>query len=72
MLHKFIDVLIDRSMQGGPDWTCVLVGFTSGYVRMYTEVIVAAGHHRYNVVPSTAGAVTTHNKNPCLTTTTLL
>ncbi|XP_076441806.1 rab3 GTPase-activating protein non-catalytic subunit-like [Babylonia areolata] len=26
-----------RSTQGAPDWTCVIVGFTSGYVRMYTE-----------------------------------
>ena len=27
-----------RSSQGAPDWTCVILGFTSGYVRMYTEV----------------------------------
>ncbi|KAK7104713.1 rab3 GTPase-activating protein non-catalytic subunit-like [Littorina saxatilis] len=26
-----------RSTQGAPDWTCVVVGFSSGYVRMYTE-----------------------------------
>ncbi|KAL8566839.1 hypothetical protein ACOMHN_052237 [Nucella lapillus] len=26
-----------RSTQGAPDWTCVIVGFSSGYVRMYTE-----------------------------------
>ncbi|XP_071079517.1 rab3 GTPase-activating protein non-catalytic subunit-like [Haliotis cracherodii] len=26
-----------RSTQGGPDWTCVIVGFSSGYIRMYTE-----------------------------------
>lgn len=26
-----------RSMQGGPDWTCVIVGFSSGYIRFYTE-----------------------------------
>lgn len=26
-----------RSTQGGPDWTCVILGFTSGYVRIYTE-----------------------------------
>lgn len=25
--------------QTTPDWTCILVGFTSGYVRFYTEVI---------------------------------
>lgn len=26
-----------RSTQGAPDWTCVIVGFSSGYIRMYTE-----------------------------------
>lgn len=26
-----------RSSHGAPDWTCVVVGYTSGYVRMYTE-----------------------------------
>ncbi|XP_064622253.1 rab3 GTPase-activating protein non-catalytic subunit-like isoform X3 [Lineus longissimus] len=26
-----------RSSQGGPDWTCIIVGFSTGYVRMYTE-----------------------------------
>ncbi|XP_074517080.1 rab3 GTPase-activating protein non-catalytic subunit isoform X3 [Sebastes fasciatus] len=26
-----------RSSTGRPDWTCVVVGFTSGYVRFYTE-----------------------------------
>ncbi|XP_045164449.2 rab3 GTPase-activating protein non-catalytic subunit-like [Mercenaria mercenaria] len=26
-----------RSTQGAPDWTCVLVGFNTGFVRMYTE-----------------------------------
>ncbi|XP_037796977.1 rab3 GTPase-activating protein non-catalytic subunit-like [Penaeus monodon] len=26
-----------QSSTGGPDWTCVIVGFTSGYVAMYTE-----------------------------------
>ncbi|XP_033735108.1 rab3 GTPase-activating protein non-catalytic subunit-like [Pecten maximus] len=26
-----------RSTQGGPDWTCVIVGFSSGHLRMYTE-----------------------------------
>ncbi|XP_029643164.1 rab3 GTPase-activating protein non-catalytic subunit isoform X2 [Octopus sinensis] len=26
-----------KSMQGAPDWTCVIVGFSSGYIRMYTE-----------------------------------
>lgn len=31
-------VCICRSSTGRPDWTCVVVGFTSGYVRFYTEV----------------------------------
>ncbi|XP_042857706.1 rab3 GTPase-activating protein non-catalytic subunit-like [Penaeus japonicus] len=26
-----------QSSTGGPDWTCVIAGFTSGYVAMYTE-----------------------------------
>ncbi|KAL3873895.1 hypothetical protein ACJMK2_036974 [Sinanodonta woodiana] len=26
-----------RSTHGGPDWTCVVVGFSTGYIRMYTE-----------------------------------
>ncbi|KAG8443778.1 hypothetical protein GDO86_009093 [Hymenochirus boettgeri] len=26
-----------RSSTGCPDWTCIVVGFTSGYVRFYTE-----------------------------------
>ncbi|KAH3851377.1 hypothetical protein DPMN_093857 [Dreissena polymorpha] len=26
------------STQGAPDWTCVLVGLSSGFVRIYTEV----------------------------------
>ncbi|WAR19500.1 RBGPR-like protein [Mya arenaria] len=26
-----------RSTQGGPDWTCVLLGFSSGFLRFYTE-----------------------------------
>jgi len=32
--------LLFRSTHGGPDWTCVIVGFSSGYVRMYTEVVL--------------------------------
>lgn len=31
-------VLVCRSSTGQPDWTCVVVGFTTGYVRFYTEV----------------------------------
>ena len=27
-----------RSTQGAPDWTCVIVGFSSGHIRIYTEV----------------------------------
>ncbi|XP_042225418.1 rab3 GTPase-activating protein non-catalytic subunit-like isoform X1 [Homarus americanus] len=26
-----------QSSTGGPDWTCVIIGLTSGYVAMYTE-----------------------------------
>ncbi|RUS87661.1 hypothetical protein EGW08_004584 [Elysia chlorotica] len=26
-----------RSTHGGPDWTCIIVGFSSGYVRMYSQ-----------------------------------
>lgn len=26
-----------QSSTGGPDWTCIIVGFSSGYVAMYTE-----------------------------------
>uniref|UniRef100_A0A672VE30 RAB3 GTPase activating non-catalytic protein subunit 2 n=1 Tax=Strigops habroptila TaxID=2489341 RepID=A0A672VE30_STRHB len=29
--------LCNRSSTGRPDWTCIVVGFTSGYVRFYTE-----------------------------------
>uniref|UniRef100_A0A673CUN6 RAB3 GTPase activating protein subunit 2 (non-catalytic) n=1 Tax=Sphaeramia orbicularis TaxID=375764 RepID=A0A673CUN6_9TELE len=28
---------VQMSSTGRPDWTCVVVGFTSGYVRFYTE-----------------------------------
>lgn len=27
-----------QSSQGAPEWSCVMVGFTTGHVRMYTEV----------------------------------
>ncbi|EDV20322.1 uncharacterized protein TRIADDRAFT_61281 [Trichoplax adhaerens] len=26
-----------RSSQGGPDWTCIVVGFSSGYIRIYEQ-----------------------------------
>uniref|UniRef100_G3UMM7 RAB3 GTPase activating non-catalytic protein subunit 2 n=1 Tax=Loxodonta africana TaxID=9785 RepID=G3UMM7_LOXAF len=29
-----------RSSTGRPDWTCIVVGFTSGYVRFYTEGVL--------------------------------
>uniref|UniRef100_A0A3B3VK31 RAB3 GTPase activating protein subunit 2 (non-catalytic) n=1 Tax=Poecilia latipinna TaxID=48699 RepID=A0A3B3VK31_9TELE len=32
--RMFLD---NRSSTGRPDWTCIVVGFTSGYVRFYTE-----------------------------------
>ncbi|NP_001004528.1 rab3 GTPase-activating protein non-catalytic subunit [Danio rerio] len=28
-----------RSSTGRPDWTCIVVGFSSGYVRFYTELL---------------------------------
>lgn len=31
-------ICVYRSSTGQPDWTCVVVGFTTGYVRFYTEV----------------------------------
>lgn len=34
--------LWNRSSTGRPDWTCIVVGFTSGYVRFYTEVCFLA------------------------------
>uniref|UniRef100_A0A8C7Q105 RAB3 GTPase activating protein subunit 2 (non-catalytic) n=1 Tax=Oncorhynchus mykiss TaxID=8022 RepID=A0A8C7Q105_ONCMY len=30
-------VCVFRSSTGRPDWTCIVVGFSSGYVRFYTE-----------------------------------
>lgn len=27
-----------RSSQGSPDWTCIVAGFTSGYMRIYLQV----------------------------------
>lgn len=27
-----------KSSHCGPDWTCIVAGFSSGYVRFYTEV----------------------------------
>lgn len=33
-----MSVVCGRSSTGRPDWTCIVVGFTSGYVRFYTEV----------------------------------
>lgn len=26
-----------KSSPGSPDWTCMIIGFSDGYVRMYTE-----------------------------------
>ena len=39
MLQILLTILC-RSSQGGPDWTCILVGFSSGYLRVFTEVRV--------------------------------
>ena len=30
---------IHRSSQGSPDWTCIVAGFTSGYMRIYLQVL---------------------------------
>lgn len=35
---RFTGSVCPRSSTGRPDWTCIVVGFTSGYVRFYTEV----------------------------------
>ena len=32
------NLLCPSSSRSVPDWTCIIVGFTTGYVRMYTEV----------------------------------
>uniref|UniRef100_A0A8C7Q025 RAB3 GTPase activating protein subunit 2 (non-catalytic) n=1 Tax=Oncorhynchus mykiss TaxID=8022 RepID=A0A8C7Q025_ONCMY len=32
-------VCVFRSSTGRPDWTCIVVGFSSGYVRFYTELL---------------------------------
>uniref|UniRef100_A0A8C7FCQ6 RAB3 GTPase activating protein subunit 2 (non-catalytic) n=1 Tax=Oncorhynchus kisutch TaxID=8019 RepID=A0A8C7FCQ6_ONCKI len=32
-----LSVCVFRSSTGRPDWTCIVVGFSSGYVRFYTE-----------------------------------
>lgn len=44
--------LWNRSSTGRPDWTCIVVGFTSGYVRFYTEVCFPAqwAHKKANVI----------------------
>uniref|UniRef100_A0A8C9BIK0 RAB3 GTPase activating non-catalytic protein subunit 2 n=1 Tax=Phocoena sinus TaxID=42100 RepID=A0A8C9BIK0_PHOSS len=34
---KIVTFVCNRSSTGRPDWTCIVVGFTSGYVRFYTE-----------------------------------
>lgn len=41
MLSLTLCVCVCRSSTGRPDWTCVVIGFTSGYVRFYTEVGVS-------------------------------
>lgn len=30
--------LVIRSSQGSPDWTCIVAGFESGYMRIYLQV----------------------------------
>uniref|UniRef100_A0A8C7FCX0 RAB3 GTPase activating protein subunit 2 (non-catalytic) n=1 Tax=Oncorhynchus kisutch TaxID=8019 RepID=A0A8C7FCX0_ONCKI len=34
-----LSVCVFRSSTGRPDWTCIVVGFSSGYVRFYTELL---------------------------------
>ena len=29
-----------QSSQGAPEWTCIIVGFNTGHVRMYSEVCI--------------------------------
>lgn len=41
MISLTLCVCVCRSSTGRPDWTCVVIGFTSGYVRFYTEVGVS-------------------------------
>uniref|UniRef100_A0A671VNN8 RAB3 GTPase activating protein subunit 2 (non-catalytic) n=1 Tax=Sparus aurata TaxID=8175 RepID=A0A671VNN8_SPAAU len=36
-IYVCVCLCVCRSSTGRPDWTCVVVGFTSGYVRFYTE-----------------------------------
>ena len=36
---------ISRSSQGSPDWTCIVAGFTSGYMRIYLQVHGHASRH---------------------------
>ena len=33
-------LFVFRSSQGAPDWSCVIAGFSSGYVRIYLQVSV--------------------------------
>lgn len=49
---KIINSVYNRSSTGRPDWTCIVVGFTSGYVRFYTEVSSAVWKHPSTGIPS--------------------
>lgn len=32
--------LISLGKASGPDWTCIIVGFNTGFIRFYTEVSI--------------------------------
>ena len=38
---SFCEIFLNRSSQGFPDWTCIVAGFTSGYVRFYLQVNIS-------------------------------
>ncbi|XP_078488494.1 rab3 GTPase-activating protein non-catalytic subunit [Ciona intestinalis] len=63
-------VSLKRSSHGSTDWTCVVVGFSSGYVRMYTEtgsLIISQLLHELPVVQLNCrtyeGNKTSHNNS---------
>ena len=42
ILKRDFTQFLNRSSQGFPDWTCIVAGFTSGYIRFYLQVIQPA------------------------------
>uniref|UniRef100_A0A3Q3D209 RAB3 GTPase activating protein subunit 2 (non-catalytic) n=1 Tax=Hippocampus comes TaxID=109280 RepID=A0A3Q3D209_HIPCM len=51
-----------RSSTGRPDWTCVVVGFTSGHVRFYTEDQVLRLKCRTYEIPRHPGVTEQHEE----------